>query len=102
MVDSIITSARPFQAHREVRLRGHWERGLQTLPARSFIVPTAQAKGTLVVYLLEPESDDGFVNWNLFDRELKKGAPYSVRRIFDLRRRGANTRRSTVATSSPN
>jgi hypothetical protein len=102
MVDSIITSARPFQGHREVRLRGHWERGLQTLPARSFIVPTAQARGTLVVYLLEPESDDGFVDWNLFDRELKKGTPYSVRRIFDLRRRGANSRRATVATSSPN
>ncbi|HUR00521.1 MAG TPA: M14 family metallopeptidase [Gemmatimonadaceae bacterium] len=102
MVDSIIASPRPFQGHREVRLKGHWERGLQTLPSRSFIVPTAQAKGTLAVYLLEPESDDGFVNWNLFDRELKKGAPYSVRRIFDLRRRGANIRRSIVATSSPN
>ena len=103
-VDSIITSPRPFQGHREVRLKGRWERGLQTLPARSFIVPTAQPKGALVVYLLEPESDDGFVNWNFFDRDLKKGGRYPVTRIFDLSRRGrgSNTRRSTFATPSPN
>ena len=104
LIDSIITSPRPFQGHREVRLKGRWERGLQTLPARSFIVPTAQRFGALVVYLLEPESDDGFVNWNFFDRDLKKGGRYPVRRIFDLSRRGrgTNIRRSTVATPSPN
>ena len=103
-VDSVITSPRPFQGHYEVRLKGRWERGLQTLPARSFIVPTAQPKGALVVYLLEPESDDGLVTWNFFDRELKKGGRYPVTRIFDLSRRGRGTtiRRSTVATPSPN
>jgi hypothetical protein len=97
-IDSIITSPRPFQGHREVRLRGRWERGLQGLPPKSFIVSTAQPRGTLIVYLLEPESEDGFVTWNLFDSELKKGGRYPVTRIFDLSRRGrAVTRRSSAS-----
>jgi hypothetical protein len=97
-IDSIITSPRPFQGHREVRLRGRWERGLQALPPKSFIVSTAQPRGTLIVYLLEPESEDGFVTWNLFDSELKKGGRYPVTRIFDLSRRGrAVTRRSSAS-----
>ena len=97
-IDSIIASPRPFQGHREVRLRGRWERGLQGLPPKSFIVSTAQPRGTLIVYLLEPESEDGFVTWNLFDSELKKGGRYPVTRIFDLSRRGrASARRSSAS-----
>jgi hypothetical protein len=98
VIDSIITAQRPFQGHHEVRLNGHWERGLQTLPPKSFIVSTAQPRGTLIVYLLEPESEDGFTTWNLFDRDLQKGGRFPVRRIFDLSRRGrAALRRSSVA-----
>ncbi|HEY4735302.1 MAG TPA: M14 family metallopeptidase [Gemmatimonadaceae bacterium] len=97
-IDSIITSTRPFQGHREVRLKGRWERGLQALPARSFIVSTAQPRGPLIVYLLEPESEDGFVTWNLFDSDLKRGGRYPVTRIFDLSRRGrAAARRSSAS-----
>jgi hypothetical protein len=97
-IDSIITSPRPFQGHHEVRLKGRWERGLQGPPAKSFIVSTAQPRGPLVVYLLEPESEDGFVTWNLFDSDLKKGGRYPVTRIFDLSRRGrASARRSSAS-----
>jgi len=99
VIDSIITAQRVFQGHHEVRLKGHWERGLQTLPPRSFIVSTAQPRGALIVYLLEPESDDGFTTWNLFDSRLQKGVRFPVKRIFDLRRgRGAALRRSSVST----
>jgi hypothetical protein len=101
-IDSIITSPRPFQGHHEVRLKGRWERGVQVLPPRSFIVSTAQSRGTLVVYLLEPESDDGFVTWNLFDSSLKKGGRFPVTRIFDLGRRGRGaTRRSSTTITTP-
>jgi hypothetical protein len=101
VIDTITTAPRVFQGHHEVRLKGHWERGLQTLPPRSFIVSTAQPRGTLIVYLLEPESDDGFTTWNLFDSRLQKGGRFPVKRIFDLRRgRGAAIRRST-ASSQP-
>ena len=99
VVDTIITAQRTFQGHHEVRLKGHWERGLQTLPPRSFIVSTAQPRGALIVYLLEPESDDGFTTWNLFDSRLQKGGRFPVKRIFDLRRgRGAAIRRSSAST----
>ena len=98
-IDSIITNPRPFQGHHEVRLKGHWERGLQSLPPSSFIVSTAQPRGALIVYLLEPESDDGFAAWNFFDAHIQKGGKYPVKRIFDLRRgRGAALRRSSVAS----
>jgi hypothetical protein len=100
VIDSIITSPRPFQGHREMRLKGRWERGLQRLPARSFMVSTAQPRGSLIVYLLEPESDDGLTTWNLFDQGLQKGGRFPVRRIFDLSRRGRGTTatpRSTLA-----
>jgi hypothetical protein len=100
VIDSIITSQRPFQGHREVRLKGRWERGLQTMPPKSFIVSTAQPRGALIVYLLEPESDDGFTTWNLFDSRLQKGGRFPVRRIFDLSRRGrgAANRRSSASS----
>ena len=99
VVDTITPAPRLFQGHHEVRLKGHWERGVQTLPPKSFIVSTAQPRGTLIVYLLEPESDDGFTTWNLFDTRLQKGGRFPVKRIFDLRRgRGAAIRRSTAST----
>jgi Zinc carboxypeptidase len=97
-IDTIITSPRAFQGHHEVRLKGSWQRALQALAPKSFIVSTAQPRGALAVYLLEPESDDGFTTWNLFDQDLKKGGRYPVIRIFDLSRRGRTVnRRSSIA-----
>ena len=100
-IDSIITSPRTFQGHREVRLRGTWQRGAQALPPRSFIVSTAQPRGALIVYLLEPESDDGLATWNFFDHELQKGGRYPVTRIFDLSRRGRTANRRSSAATAP-
>jgi hypothetical protein len=74
---------------------------LQSLPSNSFIVSTAQPRGALIVYLLEPESDDGFATWNFFDRHIRKGGKYPVTRIFDLRRRGAALRRSSASSPQP-
>ena len=100
-IDSIIRSPRSFQNHHEVRLKGTWQRGLQPLPPKSFIVSTAQPRGALIVYLLEPESDDGFTTWNFFDADLKKGGRFPVTRIFDLPRRGRAGIRRSSASASP-
>ncbi|MEO8908732.1 MAG: M14 family metallopeptidase [Gemmatimonadaceae bacterium] len=101
VIDSIISNPRLFQGHHEDRLKGHWVRGLQAMPATSFLVSTAQPRGALIVYLLEPESDDGLTTWNMFDRDIKPGARYPVRRIFDLSRRsrGAAARPSSASSS---
>jgi hypothetical protein len=100
VIDSIISAPRTFQGHHEVRLKGRWERGLQALPPKSFIVSTAQPRGALAVYLLEPESDDGFATWNKFDSDIKKGGRFPVTRIFDLSRRGRGAIRRTSASNT--
>ena len=100
-IDSIVSSPRLFQGHHEVRLRGTWQRGIEALPAKSFIVSTAQPRGALIVYLLEPESEDGFTTWNFFDSDLKRGGRFPVTRIFDLSRRGRGAARRSSASAAP-
>ena len=100
-IDSIVSSPRLFQGHHEVRLRGTWQRGIQALPSKSFIVSTAQPRGALIVYLLEPESEDGFTTWNFFDSDLKTGGRFPVTRIFDLSRRGRAAARRSSASAAP-
>ena len=39
-------------------------------PRGTLIIRTAQPLGNVAAYLLEPESDDGLVVWNFFDRYL--------------------------------
>ena len=39
-------------------------------PKGTLVVRTAQALGRLAAYLLEPESDDGLLVWNFFDRDI--------------------------------
>jgi hypothetical protein len=56
----------------------------ETAEAREgdFRVATDQPLGTLAVYLLEPESDDGLARWGFFDPALYPGAAYPVRRLL--------------------
>jgi hypothetical protein len=47
------------------------------------MVVRADARHALVAaILLEPESDDGFTTWNVFDPFLSLGAPHPIRRIL--------------------
>ena len=83
VVDSVTHAARAFQGHNETRLKGTWTRQKQTVGAGSYIVRPAQPRGLLSVYLLEPESDDGLVDWNFFDSEVARGKAFPVLRIVD-------------------
>jgi hypothetical protein len=64
-----------------MRLSGRWLARTQRIEPGSFIVDTAQPLGPLAVYLLEPQSDDGLVTWNFFDRDLRPGAVYPVYKV---------------------
>ena len=83
VIDSAITSPRPFQGHRELSLVGGWVREPRQLPAGSWIVRTSQPLGLLSIYLLEPQSDDGLVTWNFFDNALRGGGAYPVLRVWN-------------------
>lgn len=80
-IDSTTLATRPFQNHRERRLFGSWSAPQQrTIPAGSYVVVSGQPLGILAMYLLEPESDDGFVDWNVLD-PWANGRTYPVVRI---------------------
>jgi len=86
-VDSVITAQRAFQGHRETRLSGHWSAAgplsAAAVSGRAYvIVPATGRFGPLAAYLLEPESDDGLVDWNFFDSGLMAGKPFPVIRLY--------------------
>jgi hypothetical protein len=83
IVDSTIVSPRLFQGHHEMRLAGRWMSEARELPAGTFVVRTRQPLGIVAVYLLEPQSDDGLVTWNFFDRDLATGASFPVLRLMN-------------------
>jgi len=79
-VDSVVRDARPFEGHNEERVTGRWSITTESIPAGSYFVSTDQPLGRLVVYLLEPESDDGLVTWNYFPG-LVRGAISPIARL---------------------
>jgi hypothetical protein len=82
VVDSAARAGRPFQGHTEVQLFGTWTApAARTLPAGTYVVRAGQPLGILAVYLLEPQSDDGFVTWNVLDRAISPGNEFPVVRI---------------------
>ena len=86
-VDSVVSSARAFQGHKETRITGHWGTPVMTsglqLGQQSYVVVSAEGRfGPLAAYLLEPESDDGLVGWNFFDPSLSPNSPFPVMRLY--------------------
>jgi len=61
---------RLYQGHRMNTIKGEYAKEQKEFPAGTIFVSTAQPLGTLAAYLLEPESDDGLVLWNYFDKDL--------------------------------
>ena len=58
------------QGHYTNTINGTYFIGQIEFPAGTIVVRTAQPLGNLVAYLLEPQSNDGLVFWNVFDRYL--------------------------------
>ena len=69
-VDSV---SRPgyFEGHCMTRVEGNWSAPTsESIPAGTYVVPTAQRLGMLAAFLLEPASEDGYATWNFFDASL--------------------------------
>jgi hypothetical protein len=86
-VREIAPSPRLNQGHYMSRARGEYAPTEREFPAGTYLVRTGQRLGPLAAALLEPESDDGLLVWNFFDRYLAAqfggGAqPYPVYRLL--------------------
>ena len=84
-IAEITKAPRPFQGHQEARLKGEFARAQLTVDAGSLYIPANQALARLAFYLIEPESDDGLVTWNVIDEGLAVGQTYPIYRVVDER-----------------
>ncbi len=80
-LDEIQRRQREYEGHQLVTAEVTKRTQRQRLAAETPIVKTAQPLGTLAIYLLEPQSEDGFCTWNFLDEELEKGKDFPIVRI---------------------
>ena len=64
-VDSTTQDTVAFQGHKQAHVFGHWSSSAESVQGPCYEVSTHQRLGVLAVYLLEPQSDDGLVTWNI-------------------------------------
>jgi len=77
---------KPFQNRYEARLKGDYDQAQLTVPAGSLFIPANQPLARLAFYLLEPDSDDGLVTWNVIEEGLAAGQTYPIYRVLDAAR----------------
>jgi hypothetical protein len=80
-IDSVTAARNVFEGHRNVSVTGRWVEESWESAAGTYYVSGNQRLGVLATYLLEPTSEDGLVSWNFFDRDLRPGGVYPIRRI---------------------
>ena len=80
-IAEITKAPKPFQGHQEARLKGTFDKAQFTVQAGSLYIPANQPLGRLAFYLLEPESDDGLVTWNIIEEGLAIGQTYPIYRV---------------------
>jgi hypothetical protein len=80
-IADITKAPKPFQGHQEARLKGEFNKAQLTVQAGSLYIPANQPLARLAFYLLEPESDDGLVTWNIIEDGLSAGLTYPIYRV---------------------
>ena len=84
-ISEMTKAPRAFQGHHEARLKGEFARAQLTVDAGSLYIPANQRLARLAFYLIEPESDDGLVTWNIIEEGLAVGQTYPIYRVVDSR-----------------
>ncbi|MCF6342714.1 MAG: M14 family metallopeptidase [Bacteroidales bacterium] len=69
-ISKLKAAQRLFQGHYTNTISGEYYETEIEFPAGTYIVFSAQPLGKLATYLLEPQSNDGLLKWNYFDRYL--------------------------------
>ena len=65
-------STRKFEGHFMASLKGIFSQSKKKFNKGDYVVDMAQPLANFIFYLLEPQSDDGLVNWNFFDNYFEK------------------------------
>ena len=81
VIQTLTRSDRAFENHHEARLSVTMERAALTVDPGSVLIRANQRLARLAFYLLEPDSDDGLVTWNIIDEGLTSGQGYPVYRV---------------------
>lgn len=76
-------ASREFQKHKMRSLDGVYETVDMAIPAGTISVSTNQPLSRLLLYLLEPESEDGVVAWNFVDPYFGDGKYYPITKTID-------------------
>jgi hypothetical protein len=69
-ISALEGSERLNQGHHTNTVKGRFVRETIGFPAGTLVIRTDQPLANLAAYLLEPQSDDGLITWNFFDRYL--------------------------------
>jgi hypothetical protein len=96
MVKEVKGATSPYQGHYTTTVAGEMVSERREFPAGTLWIPSAQPLGNLIASILEPESEDGLITWNFFDRYLTRqwsraAQPCPVHRVI----RRANPMRET-------
>jgi hypothetical protein len=73
-----------FEHHNMISLTGVFQAQTKSCPKGDYKVDLAQPLANLIFYLLEPQSDDGLVAWNFFDKVLYEAGVNEKSVIFPL------------------
>lgn len=72
VVEKLTKAQRKFEGHNMASAEGHFETVTKKVQKGDFKVDMAQPLTNLIFYMLEPQSDDGLLNWNFFDAYLEQ------------------------------
>jgi hypothetical protein len=72
MIDKMEKSGREFEGHYMATAEGAYVPQTKTFKKGDYWIDMAQPLTNLIFYMLEPQSDDGLLNWNFFDEYLEE------------------------------
>lgn len=72
VIDSLQRANRKFEGHFMATAQGQFSKQNKDLQKGGYWIDMAQPLTNLIFYMLEPQSDDGLLNWNFFDEYLEQ------------------------------
>ena len=85
-IDNLSAESRLNQGHYTNTIKGEFKKEVKEFAVGTYIIRTNQKLGHLASYLLEPQSDDGLLLWNFFDKYLvpQWGEGYNPYPVYKL------------------